>query len=902
MILTTNQNQTLSIQCFLDYERGLCNDIAQVCFQIPINVLHVENPFTTNRLSFVLHGQPLKIWKKVYDKEILVNLGDLHAKDIRLESEKFNVSEYSPILRARDVSHGKGGYVYVIDGNTGKYLCTLDYLYCFNHGITTKDRNPFSVSNVTGLRPISEAISNGLYWQKIITNNCPRVKGDLYYSNIVGSEFQKREKSLYWSMESYIEDYDAYMFGVAIAYAIDEALDHVNDTERCVTEKYYSSLWPNNISDEVHSLLWSITSTRRHCQVIQTAMCLMFTPTIYSNMLQAMDSQFYLLSGDMFSDIEEGRRLIDNYPEDPFETTFVYDQVHPFLNLQDLEDAAESLEDVAESLCLKQDRNVLLNRNFEQKYLLRVSQRLDLGKALTAFKVAVDDWLHYLYTPYTITFPKQGVPNKPSNSNHGLEFIDSALGSDVYITHNCGKWTLKPKDVSFVLCKSADHTVLSTYVSPIEALRILFVDKYESACMDTMWDNIFKVSLKAIAGIKTSQIVETYKQYHLYRSLLQLIVFTCSRTKYIYHEKDAVEKVYSVGENVNKQMRKTARNVAYACSSYDWLDFVLDSYKKGYLNAPSQIGDQSFHKYKFKIPNNVDNEMTGNIDDDWPFYDLDFIRIYDKFTSETLWSYYGRNLKKRIEMSLSYFDDNIEDFVGKTSTSVVPLHVKMAVIYKYFNEDVTDDVKRQSLWNNMSSVVRLGDFQQEIKSNVGYAVSIFDTPGMWTVFSLNSNDNNFFVTYKLIPGKPIFMMENVDVDNDDIAKANNAKISTLLRNRDILYGRIVDPYIVDLMHTILCIKGSIVYNYGQNRLKTFLSNILGMEYTDTIINPENQLNVQDINTFPKLNTYISDLLKANQLPSLSLIKISNMYELFVNTIAQSTKKEEPLLKKRRRQR
>lgn len=240
MILTNIRNESVDITPLLDYERGACRDPHAIRLDTGVS-LNIDNPFDANILSFVLHGQPLSIWKQRYDKEYLVHPGDLYASNLRLEKANFDISGlgYSRIFVGDDVVPREGGYVYVIDGESGKYLCSLDYLYCFNRGTNVAGRNPFSVSNVTGLRPASNAISNGLYWQNVVNSNI-HVKGDLYTSDVVGSSFKSRQKSLYWSSESYADDYEACTFGVAIAYVIDENLDSLDGGTRCIREQHYT--------------------------------------------------------------------------------------------------------------------------------------------------------------------------------------------------------------------------------------------------------------------------------------------------------------------------------------------------------------------------------------------------------------------------------------------------------------------------------------------------------------------------------------------------------------------------------------------------------------------------------------------------------------------------------------
>lgn len=466
----------INIDCLLKFENGTSISATKV-IQIfgQSRVIHIDTPFKVDKLSFVLHGKPLKITKLVHDLKCIVHVGDLLAENVTLENAYFNVTEYKPIHIADDANGStEGGYVYVIDGDSGKYLCTLDYLYCICHGIDVNGRNPFSTSSATGTRPLSYAISNGLYWQHIINNGVPRMRQNLYYSDVVGSEYFNRKKSLYTNMQSYVDDYEAYMFGVAMAYVVDEACDEIDSKGRCFKEVHYAELWGEKTSFNTHSFLWSIADKRRHCQMIQTALCLLFTPQIYSMTMQAIDHLSFLLIKDYPDMYNEASAIVNGYKSNRnhFSKSVVYSHVHPFFT------ESEALKTV-----LNVDNRCALLKSVESKFLQSITERLDLEKGFKAFSAATDDWLHYFYTPHETMLLKSGVSNKPHENHHGLEFFSETLApfsdkpNDVYTTYSCGEWVDKdkPRNVSFMLCTKTNRHVLATYSSPLEILNTLLM-------------------------------------------------------------------------------------------------------------------------------------------------------------------------------------------------------------------------------------------------------------------------------------------------------------------------------------------------------------------------------------------------------------------------------------------
>ncbi|EEC09396.1 hypothetical protein IscW_ISCW008235 [Ixodes scapularis] len=249
---------------------------------------------------------------------------------------------------------------------------------------------------------------------------------NLYYAKELSERVFDGSESLYDAdVKSQKIDVSAFTFGVAMAFVVDEALG------RHVSEDYwiYTALFGRtHTSEEAHEVLWSFVSTRRQCDIPHTAMCLVFGRRVYSLMIQGMDffNRVFRGSNNCYDELVGAA---SSHVKAEFDQVDACGRVCPFMRLK-----AADFQD--------QDANKrgLAVLGYERSIMSSVPDKIDLDKAYTLYKSYVDDWLYYLYTPHSTTFPKAGVGNLPHTTDHEINFLTPALGNSTYSTHSCQPW------------------------------------------------------------------------------------------------------------------------------------------------------------------------------------------------------------------------------------------------------------------------------------------------------------------------------------------------------------------------------------------------------------------------------------------------------------------------------
>lgn len=332
------ERQTVTVKDVID-EFNSVNAIVLV--QHDGIVLNFHNPFDAKKIAFVLRKHPLEVWKKdsVGNRdETFAHPGDLLlAPQYRLETPYYRSPSSNLHVHHTHASEDEtcGGYVYVIDGLSGKYLCTLDYLYCLYNSVDVTNRNPWSVSNATGVRPKSAAICNGLYWQRICTDGMAGMRDDLYYSKDVGAAVAAGKTVLYGDLNSYREHEVGYGFGLALAYVIDEALDKLKYTKHRINdEPHYAKMFGDlDTSRRAHDILWMATNAMREVRAVQTAVCVLFGREVYSRMMLSMNTEGVPV-GNAYNTLADA--YIDAEPyfvKYDFDKQDAYARTYPFANL-----------------------------------------------------------------------------------------------------------------------------------------------------------------------------------------------------------------------------------------------------------------------------------------------------------------------------------------------------------------------------------------------------------------------------------------------------------------------------------------------------------------------------------------------------------------------------------------
>lgn len=525
---------TVNITSLLLYERNQCPDTQYICDLFNednkltlsknfVSVLAISNPFEAESYRFVLHAEPLRIWK---NDDTPVHIGELTEKDFRLENDVYEMDGDAIVQISPDTSGVvQGGYVYVIDGQSGRYLCTLDYLYCLYNNIgDMEERNPFSISQVTGKRPVSRAISNGLYWQKLITSE--KIDSTLYYSDQVGNRYAEYKDSLYFSVGKYIPCNYAYDFGVALAYVIDEAFDLLDGAGRCNCENEYFKLFGSeNTSINAHYTLWCITRRQLNNDIIQNAMCLYFTPSVYNEVMQKIED-YKLPSGP--SD-EENEIFVFN----DVEKTVLYPRIYPFATKINSFVTEPSHVTNGRELRTSKKAIAYLNSDVEGKMMNNPKGPISLKIAKRVFTTLADDLLHYLYTPSSDVFSKRGVNTQPVIRINGDHLY-------LHVTHECDEWDESPKNAMLLLCRHAQKEVITKYNDPVEPLNDLLFEKFENVKKSHIWNSVFN-----------------YAIVHYRTMLFKTIIVACTRMHYIYVRNNKTSQ-YKMGVNIDYKMRSHA--------------------------------------------------------------------------------------------------------------------------------------------------------------------------------------------------------------------------------------------------------------------------------------------------------------------------------------------------------
>lgn len=476
---------------------------------------------------------------------------------------------------------------------TAKILCTLDYFYSLYNRVDVSDRNPWSVSSATGTYPACRSLANGLFWEKMISGGVKNK--NLYYAKELSERVFDGSESLYDAdVKSQKIDVSAFTFGVAMAFVVDEALG------RHVSEDYwiYTALFGRtHTSEEAHEVLWSFVSTRRQCDIPHTAMRLVFGRRVYSLMIQGMDffNRVFRGSNNCYDELVVAG---SSHVKAEFDQVDACGRVYPFMRLK-----AADFQD--------QDANKrgLAVLGYERSIMSSVPDKIDLDKAYTLYKSYVDDWLYYLYTPHSTTFPKAGVGNLPHTTDHEINFLTPALGNSTYSTHSCQPWSVRPKDLSFTLRDSTNNKILALFYSPADALKVLLTKSVSRARVYPVWILVFHSAVKAVPGATNEDVVDAILTKNTYKSIFHLIVANTVRTAYVYGSGDAVEQVKDM--KITPEMRRLAINVTYACCNYDWLDFCLEAHRKGYLGRPVAVVNGPNNLIKFTIAKTAVDEENG---------------------------------------------------------------------------------------------------------------------------------------------------------------------------------------------------------------------------------------------------------------------------------------------------
>ncbi|CAN8025928.1 unnamed protein product [Ixodes persulcatus] len=198
-----------------------------------------------------------------------------------------------------------------------------------------------------------------------------RLKHDnLYYADRLSDRVFDGRESLFDSDPNARRDRDAFIFGLALVYFIDEANGTVapNDwTYSAVLGDY------DDISYAAHDTVWSVANSRRHCDATQTATCMVFTRTAYILLMQSLDAFRDVISGvgvTIVSLLAHGTQHVK--PE--FNKTTVCSHVYPFVQFAD--DLMMECEDGNGA----NTGLAVLHPEFEKKFAVNVPGKIDLDR------------------------------------------------------------------------------------------------------------------------------------------------------------------------------------------------------------------------------------------------------------------------------------------------------------------------------------------------------------------------------------------------------------------------------------------------------------------------------------------------------------------------------------------